>query len=254
MQFFVISPLLIVLLRKSWKTGFAAISALCLLSFAATASINTYWGLPIEGGWGQQKYNNRTDSTEYPNGDRVYGKPYCRIPAYLVGVSVGYVLYRLDKKQLKIPLMAVLLGWCAAVATGLAVIYGLWSTYDGHQVPQGVAVFYNTVARFSWSLAVAWVAFACITGYGGFANTILSWGVWSPLGRLTYGAYLFHPLVLYGIILTWKTEFHLTISNYANLFIAGMVLSYAVAFVMSLLVEGPFMALEKLMLGKTKRE
>ncbi|XP_033120065.1 nose resistant to fluoxetine protein 6-like isoform X2 [Anneissia japonica] len=216
MQFFVISPLLIVLLRK--------------------------------------KYNNRTDSTEYPNGDRVYGKPYCRIPAYLVGVSVGYVLYRLDKKQLKIPLMAVLLGWCAAVATGLAVIYGLWSTYDGHQVPQGVAVFYNTVARFSWSLAVAWVAFACITGYGGFANTILSWGVWSPLGRLTYGAYLFHPLVLYGIILTWKTEFHLTISNYANLFIAGMVLSYAVAFVMSLLVEGPFMALEKLMLGKTKRE
>ncbi len=32
---------------------------------------------------------------------------------------------------------------------------------------QDAAAFYHTMQRFSWSLAVAWVTFACACGYGG---------------------------------------------------------------------------------------
>ncbi|XP_071944600.1 nose resistant to fluoxetine protein 6-like [Antedon mediterranea] len=254
MQFFAISPLIFLLLWKNWKVGFASISSLCVLSFAATASITKYWGLPADGSWDNAKYNNRTYESEYPDGDRIYGKPYCRIPAYLVGVSLGYILYKIDKKKLRIPKVAILLGWCAAIATGLAVVYGLWNSHKGEQLPQASAVVYNTLSRFAWSVAVAWVIFACVTGYGGFVNNLLSWGVWSPLARLSFGAYLFHPIVIYAVILTWKTEMHLTIPNLSTFYISNIVLSYAAAFVMSILVEGPFASMEKLMFGKAKRE
>ncbi|XP_033120843.1 nose resistant to fluoxetine protein 6-like [Anneissia japonica] len=255
MQFFVISPFIIILLHKRWRVGISAIGTLCLLSFAATAYIATYWGMIVQGGaYNQQSYNNRTQELEPGNDDLIYGKPYCRIPAYLVGMVVGFILFKIDKKKVKFPLLYVLLGWGVAIATGLAVIYGLWGTYEPKQMDQGVAVFYTTVSRFAWSVAVGWVAFACVTGYGGFANTLLSWGVWGPLGRLSYGAYLVHPFLIYNLILSMKTGFHFTYANLSVFYISVLALSYACAFVLSLLVEGPFMALEKVIFGKQKNE
>ena len=38
----------------------------------------------------------------------------------------------------------------------------------------------------------------------GPVNTILSWGVWAPLGRLTYCAYLVHPIVIFNFLLSRK--------------------------------------------------
>lgn len=33
--------------------------------------------------------------------------------------------------------------------------------------------------------------------YPGFINTFLSAGIWSPLSRLTYCAYLVHPVIMF---------------------------------------------------------
>ena len=62
----------------------------------------------------------------------------------------------------------MLVGWCVATATAMAVLYGLYGHYNPYKpMDWHLAASYMALQRFSWSLAVAWVAFACINGYGG---------------------------------------------------------------------------------------
>ena len=52
----------------------------------------------------------------------------------------------------------------AATAINMAVLYGI---HDVTYMSPDVAAFYTTMQRFSWSIGIAWVVFACATGYGG---------------------------------------------------------------------------------------
>ena len=56
-------------------------------------------------------------------------------------------------------------GWILAVITGHCVVYA--SIWAGPGTPQIASVFYNTFTRPAFAMAVAWVAFACMMGYGG---------------------------------------------------------------------------------------
>nr|KAG5705741.1 hypothetical protein BaRGS_027400 [Batillaria attramentaria] len=47
-----------------------------------------------------------------------------------------------------------------------------------------------------WAFSVSWVVIACVTGNGGFVNTILSWPALIPLSRLTYCIYLLHIMMM----------------------------------------------------------
>ena len=49
-------------------------------------------------------YNNRTQTTEgiQSDDDFIYGKPWCRIQSYLVGMMLGYIIYQLKGKPFKL--------------------------------------------------------------------------------------------------------------------------------------------------------
>ncbi|CAE1236827.1 unnamed protein product [Acanthosepion pharaonis] len=71
----------------------------------------------------------------------------------------------------------------------------------GDAMSQELSSLYTALARTVWALSVGWVIYACSTGYGGFVNTILSWKAFIPLSRLTYCAYLVHPIILQSFYL-----------------------------------------------------
>ena len=56
-------------------------------------------------------YNNRTEITEgiSKDDDFIYGKPWCRIQSYLVGMMLGYIIYQLKGKPLKLNKVRMLL-------------------------------------------------------------------------------------------------------------------------------------------------
>ena len=60
-----------------------------------------------------------------------------------------------------------MIGWMAATATALAVVYGLADVYKGHPMSTDLAAFYNSVSRTAWGVSVCWVVFSCATGNGG---------------------------------------------------------------------------------------
>lgn len=65
-------------------------------------------------------------------------------------------------------MLAVLAGWCVAITINMSVVYGLYEySRDGTTMTEDVYILYTTVSRLAWSVGLAWLALACINGYGG---------------------------------------------------------------------------------------
>ncbi|XP_076346880.1 nose resistant to fluoxetine protein 6-like isoform X2 [Tachypleus tridentatus] len=180
----------------------------------------------------------------------IYQKPWCRIGAYLVGILLGYILYRLEKKKNFLNKWLVLVGWLLATGICMCILYGMYHANPGVKV----SAFYFSVSRTMWAVGLAWLIFACVTGHGGFINTILSWGFWIPLSRLSYCAYLIHPLILFWYFQSRNSLLYFSHETMVSCFTAFLVWSYGIALMVSLAFEVPMMGLEKLILKRGSRQ
>jgi len=85
------------------------------------------------------------------------------------------------------------------------------------------------------------------TGYGQLINSILSFYAWDVAARLTYSAYLYHPIIISITYFNSTQFFHYDTMNVAVHFLAFTIAAYFVAGISFLLVERPMMNLEKLL-------
>ncbi|XP_077990613.1 nose resistant to fluoxetine protein 6-like [Glandiceps talaboti] len=250
MQLFILSPIFIITFYKSWKAGTCLSIVVSLASFATSAYLATVQGMTIgsgQKGYGEAKY-------EPAGGDWLYSKPYYRIPEYILGIALGYVIFRLNGKQVKINKCLNVFMWNVALLIAGAVVYGQFGIDVNYQIPQGVAVFYITMNRFGFSLTVAWVIFACSTGNGGPVQSFLSSSYWKPLAQLNYCAYLVHLMIIFMFTFGLKSLWFYTDINFALIYIALLVTSYGIAFIVSMAVEMPMIELEKVILPGRKKK
>ncbi|GBM82866.1 Nose resistant to fluoxetine protein 6 [Araneus ventricosus] len=114
----------------------------------------------------------------------------------------------------------------------------------------------NSLHRVAWTLGVAWVVVNCATGQAGVVNYILSWKCFIPLGRLTYCAYLIHPVVQISAVANIRMKLQTAHFFGVWMFFGHLMITYGSSFATSMLVEAPFLSLEKLILRKfgPKRE
>lgn len=75
-------------------------------------------------------------------------------------------------------------GWCVAIILALSTLYGQYKVLRKNN-PRPFSrvenITYGTFSRFAWSLALAWVIFACHRGLGGKCNSLFSTRSWSTL-------------------------------------------------------------------------
>ncbi|XP_068229853.1 nose resistant to fluoxetine protein 6-like isoform X1 [Palaemon carinicauda] len=195
-------------------------------------------------------------SIEY--NEQVYMASWCRAQPYLVGMALGVIFRRDAEKKIKLEMWQVLLGWCIATATGLAVLFGM---YDYNQLGQypgyhwADSIFYGSLHRLAWGLALAWVVFACHYGYAGPVNTFLSHPSWQPLSRLTYCMFLV-AIPVQEILFVFNDYYPLHFGHLDKVLqtVGALFVSGIGAVLLSLCTEAPVMGLEKLLLrrGKTK--
>eukprot|EP00042_Codosiga_hollandica_P041844 m.377097 g.377097 ORF g.377097 m.377097 type:complete len:172 (-) comp56191_c0_seq29:118-633(-) len=55
---------------------------------------------------------------------------------------------------------------------------------------------YFPLSKIAWGAFLGWITFACMRGIGDVIDMLLSAPIWIPLARMTYSAYLVHPVVL----------------------------------------------------------
>ena len=133
----------------------------------------------------------------------VYGRPWTRAAPYAVGILLGYLLHlhRIRASPIqRLPLWAVTLGWTATIGTCLAVVFGPYDIMNADH-PENIfgttaTIMYASLHRLAWSIATAWIIFACVYGYGGWVNTFLSWGPFMPLGKLTFCTYMLSTMLM----------------------------------------------------------
>jgi len=183
-----------------------------------------------------------------------YGYPWMRCTVWLTGIGLGYLLHRLRGKQVTMRWWQWLAGWIVAFAVGVSVVYGM----AGYQMPwdpmpsKAVNLTYGGLHRFAWGLAVSWVIFACVTGYGGFVNTFLSYPGFIPLSRLTYATYLIHINVIYFVDFSQRAIPYYDVLRYVYHVVAHLIVSLAFAVPLTLAFEAPFMTLEKLLFAPSR--
>ena len=64
------------------------------------------------------------------------------------------------------------------------------------------------------------VPFLSTLFHSGLVNRFLSWKVWIPLGRLTFGAYLVHPILIYASVSDSKNMYHYSYATFVSIFTA----------------------------------
>lgn len=182
---------------------------------------------------------------------QLYIKPWTRIGPYVVGIFTGYLLHITECKP-RMSKMLNMVGWVLATTVAMLVLYGLYSSDGSPHLSVETSALYIATSRTAWGMCVAWVIFSCALGYGGPVNTLLSWRPIIPLSRLTYCAYLVHPLVMYTYYYSRRTMMHWYDLEMIYLVLGHVCLSYAAALVISLAFESPMMGLEKALLGRNK--
>ena len=258
MQFYIISPFILIPFYYSFPFAMVIVAALLLGSFIVTATLAGIYDFQSNVfAIVAYNYTGHTDPSLFS--DLVYIKPWSRIQPYLVGMVLGYILY----KGIRLPfgrkknVPAYLLLWVVSGLISFAVVYGLYSTWHGHTPAQFENVMYITFSRFVWGVGMALVVFCCHNGYGWFINSFLSMKIWTPLSRMTFNAYLVHPVVLTMVYGQFQKSFHYTDKTIAFFLIGFVVLSYAIAGLLCLLVELPLGTIEMLvfkLVGMTARE
>ncbi len=259
MQFYALSPLILYFTYRKLPIGATIAGLFLVASFAVTGSLSGVYNFQanMESRFAFNYTNKPGAPWDYV--DDIYTKPWGRMPPYIVGLALGYVLYKKYsfKYSKAVNTLLYLALWGVATCVALCLVYGLYFTWHGHIPHTAENVIYITFSKFLWACCLALVVFACHNGYGSVVNSFLSMKLWIPLYRMTYCAFLIHPLVIMAVYGQLQTPIHYTDVTMATFFVAFVVFSYAGAAVLCVGVELPLGTLESLvykLLGSKGRE
>lgn len=198
MIFFIITIALLPMYYRRRVFGWLAVLALMGLSFGIT------WWLIISHGLSVYVFDDHYQNYSY----WAYSKPYTRIPAYLIGVVAAWCILELEKQGVtrqtaRFDRKARITVFFAVVLAFAVLAFLIFipftdfgdhmNSWDAHPI---YSVLYLGFGRALWSLCWAVITLACYYNYVPIIDGVLAHRCWTPLARLTYGAYLIHPLCI----------------------------------------------------------
>ncbi|KAI5642781.1 acyltransferase family domain-containing protein [Phthorimaea operculella] len=196
------------------------------------------WNLGVVREGGSEEYQ-----TKY------YYNTVARAPPFFIGMVFGYLLNTWKGKQPVIPRAFNVFMWLFSGALMLVLIYMTYLLKQPDWDTFIIDDLHNSFGRSAWCLALGWIIFACQTGYGGPINWFLCLDIWKLPSRISYAIYLFHyhmQFVINGMA-RQPVFFRDVLAMYY--FFAQVLMSYGIAFVMTLLIDAPCSTLVKLALG-----
>ncbi|XP_074655186.1 nose resistant to fluoxetine protein 6-like [Tubulanus polymorphus] len=229
-QFHVISPICLLAFFWCYKVGIAVAVSFCLANIVSVGLLSTQYSV------------SSTSFSDFSYLFLIYIKPWSHLSPFMLGIMIGYLLYRTRDKNWNIHWALVTIGWLIAAAFILTPVFTLF--IPSTQLENST---YLSLAATAWCLGLSWIVFACHVGYGGPVNWLLSLKIFAPLSRLTYSAYLIHPIVILAVYKSVKSSIygnHITLVCY---FLAFLVLTYAISLIATISFESPMIALEKVL-------
>ncbi|XP_071822567.1 nose resistant to fluoxetine protein 6-like isoform X7 [Apostichopus japonicus] len=238
MQLFLASPFIIYSLYRSQRLG------LLLIAVLVSASVIVNGIIVAEYNFNASSTANAMFFGDYL--DIIYTKPYIRMQAYLVGMVVGFMIYKAKDKEIILPKPVVVIAWLVATSLTAAVFC---VTINHHTINPSlgkiVDVTYQSLHRVAWGVFLAWVVIYCHLVKSGWINNFLSWHAWVPLSRLSYTVYIIHFIVFWTFIGNLGQPFYTTSLIMIFNSVAVTCVSFMFAAFLYLSVELPVANLEQ---------
>lgn len=114
---------------------------------------------------------------------------------------------------------------------------------------RGAEMAFVALSRPAAATAAAFVCLACFLGGGGPIRAALEWSGWQPLARLTYGVLFLQPVVLRCILMSRTDWAQFGAIAIVSLTASTLAITFALAAVLFLILEGPIMHIEGIILG-----
>ncbi|ELT92578.1 hypothetical protein CAPTEDRAFT_186947 [Capitella teleta] len=167
--------------------------------------------------------------------------PWCRAGSYLIGMILGIALFKLRGRAVTMHWLVVLVGWASSIMLIMLVIFIPHSEIKdgGSEWSQSQNVAYDTIARNTYSLGVAWIIFACHVGYGGVIDSLLSYKFWWPLSKLVFLALCTHSMIIFVLDYGRMTPLYITVYHQNYRVIGHFWMNLLLGFLWAILWQYP---------------
>lgn len=182
----------------------------------------------------------------------IYIKPYYWLSSNFLGAMAGLILVSSDNGRIKKleNRTVLIIQWIAFVSIVSLLMSTLPYFNEVLTMTSIQAAVYSFLARPLWSLSV--ISLLLISIILKKHNDFLGARLWLPLSKLSYCAYLIHPVIMavfYGSRLETFQFDHLLLIYFT---IGNIIITYAVSLVIFLFIETPIESLISLAINSTK--
>ncbi|CAH8436402.1 unnamed protein product [Heterobilharzia americana] len=181
---------------------------------------------------------------------KIYVKPYTRWSTYAIGLLCGWFLEKhiniLDSLSRKNKAFVFLAGMITSTVFCLSTVYGLYGLLSGNiqAFSTSESAAYTAFHRPVFILGVAIIVSMCALGCGSPVRSLLASSIFRLPARLTFTAYLVHPIVIQFIVMGSQAPAILDDLYLIILFFAVLPISYFIGFLVSLATESPIIAVK----------
>ncbi|KAH6934098.1 hypothetical protein HPB50_020036 [Hyalomma asiaticum] len=178
-----------------------------------------------------------------------YIRPYYHAAAYFSGCMTFLLMGDFRKKKLTKGMQ--LLGWCVSVGCGLTSVFWKLPWYRSVS-PTSVttSLFVAFFDRILWSVFLVWLTLCFASGRGGYASKFLSWNVFVPLSKLTFGVYIIHMPFIQLMLYASRERVVLSRFNMVTLWFSVLVWNYLLSYLVYIACEAPITKLSNLICGR----
>ncbi|KAH9593981.1 hypothetical protein MS3_00003021 [Schistosoma haematobium] len=231
----ILAPIFITLLMWKRITGI-----LFALSFILLSSLITYF----------TAYIHSFEIMDIVK-EEIYVRPYTRCGTYMIGMLTGWLLYDYPRVEMRNTrrnqIFIVSISYLVAAFLFVLPIFVSYGVLSGllTEMSHRTAAAYLAFHRVSFTLGIGISVYLCATGWGKPINNLFAWSGFRVPARLTYSAYLIHPILVIIFINGAQTPFIIDQLEVVRLTASTTVFSYIVAYILSMTTEYPISILEK---------
>ncbi|CRK88151.1 CLUMA_CG001936, isoform A [Clunio marinus] len=185
----------------------------------------------------------------------IYYPTHARMGPWFIGMTLGYILYQNRHKRVRLDPFVNVVMWILCLSLFTAITMGSQYMFLPPHVNTTTLLenaFYLAFYRNGWSLATAWMIFACHNGTGGFIRWFLQLPQWQPIARMGLSMYLLGFIFQHFQIMHQKQPTYFDEFDLIHLFLGDLLASIFISTVGYLAFEVPILTVENYVHNKIR--